>query len=70
MCIRDSALAGAPRLLVLDEPTSALDQRSEAAIADLLAGLRGSVTVVVISHRPETLAGCDHVLDLAVANRP
>ena len=64
------ALAGAPRLLVLDEPTSALDQRSEAAIADLLAGLRGSVTVVVISHRPETLAGCDHVLDLAVANRP
>ena len=59
------ALAGAPRLLVMDEPTSALDRTSEQGIARTLAELAGSVTVIVIAHRAETLVGCDEILDLS-----
>ena len=58
------ALAGRPQLLILDEPTSALDVMSEMAIRQTLAGLRGSITVVVIAHRLSTLERCDKVMVL------
>lgn len=56
------ALAGAPSLLVLDEPTSALDVECERVIQETLAGLKGSVTAVVIAHRLTTLQRCDRIL--------
>ncbi|MEO1064394.1 MAG: ABC transporter ATP-binding protein [Actinomycetota bacterium] len=59
------ALAGQPDLLLLDEPTSALDPRAEAAIAALIADLRGELTVLVVSHRESTVAVCDRVVHLA-----
>jgi ATP-binding cassette subfamily B protein len=55
------ALIGKPQLLVLDEPSSALDQRSESLIALTLAELKGSTTMVLVTHRPATLDICDHV---------
>jgi ABC-type multidrug transport system fused ATPase/permease subunit len=58
------ALAGNPDLLVLDEATSALDDVSERAIALALANLRGAVTVLMVAHRPATLATCDRVLTM------
>lgn len=58
------ALAGRPELLVLDEPTSALDERSETLIRQTLDELRGSLTILLIAHRPATLEACDHVLEL------
>ena len=45
------ALLYSPKLLILDEPTSALDKRSEKAILDTLDDLRGSVTIIAISHQ-------------------
>ncbi len=59
------ALAGRPELLVLDEPTSALDSVSERLVLDSLAALRGSTTVLVVTHRLAVLDVCDHVLSLA-----
>ncbi len=59
------ALAGQPDLLVLDEATSALDDRSEQAITAALANLRGSITVLMVAHRPATLATCDRVLTMS-----
>lgn len=56
------ALAGSPEILVLDEPTSALDERSESLVIDALARLKGSVTVIVVAHRPSILRVCDRVL--------
>lgn len=56
------ALAGSPLLVVLDEPTSALDARSEHLITETLQGLHGTVSTIVVAHRPATLAVCDHVL--------
>ena len=58
------ALAGKPDLLVLDEATSALDDVSERAIAAALGRLRGSITVVMVAHRPATLATCDRILTM------
>jgi ABC-type multidrug transport system fused ATPase/permease subunit len=59
------ALIGSPKLIVLDEPTSAVDGRTEKLIRQTLSELRGSVTVVIISHRIETTAQCDLLLVLA-----
>jgi ABC-type multidrug transport system fused ATPase/permease subunit len=55
------ALIGKPELLILDEPSSALDQRSESLIALTLAELKGSTTMVLVTHRPATLDICDHI---------
>lgn len=52
-----SALALAPRLLILDEPTSGQDAREKAALMELLAGLNaGGMAVVLVSHDMELIA--------------
>jgi len=56
------ALLREPALLVLDEATSALDAETEALVAATLARLRGSMTMLVVAHRPSTVAMADHVL--------
>lgn len=56
------ALAGSPSLLVLDEPSSALDSQSEALLAETLDDLKGETALVIIAHRPATLATCDRFL--------
>src|SRR6266516_4205474 len=49
-------------VLILDEPTSSVDAKTEAAIVDALERLKQGRTVIVISHRPTTLAGCSAFL--------
>lgn len=44
------ALVTDPELLILDEPTSALDPAGRAEMLDLVAGMRGSRTVIFSSH--------------------
>ncbi len=57
------ALVTKPSILVLDEPTSALDPESERLVQATLAELRDrGVAVVVIAHRPSTLAFVDDVV--------
>jgi len=46
------ALVHHPAVLILDEVTSALDPATEAEIVDNIAGLRGSYTIIAITHRP------------------
>jgi ATP-binding cassette subfamily C protein len=55
------ALYTCPGLLVMDEATSALDAESESEIAKALNELRGSVTVVLIAHRLNTIQHADKV---------
>lgn len=59
------ALYNRPQLLVLDEATSALDQSTEADLVKALDSIRGSLTVLIVAHRPETIQNCDmiHVID-------
>jgi HlyD family secretion protein len=58
------ALYRRPSLLVMDEATSALDAPAEAEILALLGALRGSCTVILIAHRPGTLADIDLSFEL------
>jgi ATP-binding cassette, subfamily C, bacterial len=58
------ALVRRPRLLILDEVTTALDPQTEAAICETLAKLRGTVTVVAISHQPAITRVADAVFRL------
>jgi ATP-binding cassette, subfamily C, bacterial len=58
------ALVRKPRLLILDEVTTALDPATEAAICETLGRLRGTVTVVAISHQPAITKVADVVFRL------
>lgn len=56
------ALLRDPRLLVLDEAANAIDAAGEAALLERLAALDPRPTIVMISHRAESLVRCDRVI--------
>ncbi len=61
-----AALAMQPDYLVLDEPTSMLDQAGRRGILEYLWELNSKqgITIVLISHNMEDLAGADHIIML------
>ncbi len=44
------ALVSEPELIILDEPVSSLDAASRAGIIELLQGIRGSSTMIIVTH--------------------
>jgi ATP-binding cassette subfamily C protein len=58
------ALLRRPRLLVLDEATNAIDAASEAALLSRLSALDPRPTIVMVSHRAESLTVCDQVITI------
>jgi ABC-type multidrug transport system fused ATPase/permease subunit len=61
------ALLAYPDVLVLDEATASVDSATEAAIGDVIEGLRGKATCIVCAHRSELLRRCAPVLALGHA---
>jgi len=53
------ALAGTPKVVLFDEANSGLDQRSDEVLKTAIASLKGSATVILVSHRPSLLALAD-----------
>ncbi len=51
-------------VLLLDEPTSGLDRESQARVLGAIEALRGSRSVLLVTHRREALAICDRVIEL------
>ncbi len=51
------ALAADPGVLCLDEPTSGLGREATARLADLVRGLRGTLTMIAIEHDMDFLFG-------------
>ena len=51
-------------MLFLDEATSALDADTQSDILTVLAQLEPKITVVMITHRTETLAIADKIIQL------
>ena len=64
ICIARALLAR-PRLLILDEATNALDRDLEGAIFARLAALRGVMSLLVITHRAESVPAPDRHYRLA-----
>jgi len=58
------ALYRNPGILFLDEATSALDAETESEINEVLDGLRGQMTVVLIAHRLSTVKNADKIIYL------
>jgi PrtD family type I secretion system ABC transporter len=59
------ALYGKPKLVVLDEPNSALDVEGDEALNRAIATIKeAGTTVVIVGHRPSTLAQADRILML------
>jgi ATP-binding cassette, subfamily B, bacterial PglK len=55
--------ANAP-VLLMDEPTSALDPSAEDEVMAAIQGLRGFRTVILVTHRMNTLRACDSLYEL------
>ncbi len=49
------ALASHPKLLILDEPTASVDSKAEEEILQLLTSLRGSLTILMVTHDLHTI---------------
>ena len=65
-----AALVAEPSLLVLDEPVSALDPVGRRDVLEMIAGLRGSATVVVSTHVLDDVERvCDRVAILDAGRR-
>ncbi len=58
------AVASRAPVLLLDEPTAAMDPVAEQAFVDVVAALRGTRTIVLITHRGATAAVADEVWNL------
>jgi phosphate transport system ATP-binding protein len=55
LCIA-RALAVDPRVLLLDEPTASLDPLGALRIEELVYDLRGSVTLIIVTHNMQQAA--------------
>lgn len=53
-----------PEIMILDEPTSNLDSLNEAIILKSIMDYWQKKTIIIISHRPSTLAICDQIITL------
>jgi ATP-binding cassette, subfamily C, bacterial len=58
------ALVHEPQLLILDEATASLDPVSEAAICETVRKLRGTTTILAVTHQPALLDIADRVYRL------
>jgi phosphate transport system ATP-binding protein len=47
------SLAGRPEVLLMDEPTSALDPRSTALLEETIVRLKGTMSIVLVTHHLE-----------------
>jgi ABC-type multidrug transport system fused ATPase/permease subunit len=63
LCVARALLAG-PEFLVLDEGTAQLDLETEWRLFAALRVERQPLTVLVVTHRPQTAALCDRTIDL------
>ncbi|HVS54023.1 MAG TPA: ABC transporter ATP-binding protein [Opitutaceae bacterium] len=55
------ALYKEAKLLIFDEATSALDRDTEQSVIEAINRLDKTLTVVIVTHRPAALSGCDKV---------
>ena len=58
------ALYNEPKILILDEPSSGLDKNAEKKLISSLDKLKGSINIIIISHKKDVVKICDKVFVL------
>ena len=58
------ALYNNPEILILDEATASLDSQTETNFMSSIKKLKGSMTILIISHRMSTLKDCNKKLQV------
>ena len=58
------ALFKNPQILIFDEGTSSLDSSTEQKVMESLYKLKGELTIIIISHRTETLKSCNKIIKI------
>lgn len=61
------ALVHKPRLLLLDEATSSLDAQAQAAVIETVQRLKGSLTILAVTHQERMIVAADRVYRVAAA---
>lgn len=51
-------------ILIIDEGTSALDDETETKVLETIKSLALQKTIIIISHRPNTLGFCDKIIEI------
>jgi len=59
------ALAARPKLMLFDEANSTFDFRTDDKLRELLDTMRGSVSMVLVSHRPSLIRMADRVCEIS-----
>ena len=59
------ALYNNPEILILDEATSALDMATEKKIMDSIILLNKDKTIIIVTHRFESVKNCDEVYEIS-----
>lgn len=59
------ALLGSPKVIFADEPTASLDHKNGAQVVHLLNKLRGSGSLVMVTHDPSMLEEANRIIRLA-----
>ena len=58
------ALYNDPQVLILDEPSTGLDKISEQKLISSIKKLKGTINIIIISHKKEVVEICDEVFML------
>lgn len=58
------ALYNEPQVLILDEPSTGLDKISEKKLISSIKKLKGTINIIIITHKKELAAICDRVFTL------
>ena len=53
-----------PKILILDEATSQLDSKSQKIVMSFLKKIKKTTTIIMVTHRKETLEIADKVLEI------
>lgn len=63
LVVARALVRGSP-ILLLDEPATALDEQGDRMLVDLLERLKGTCTIIMVSHRPSHIRLADKVVVL------
>ena len=56
-----SVISYDPEILIFDEPTAGLDKKAKESLLSYISGVKGSKTIIIISHDSDELLICDSV---------